>query len=457
MGEPWVPPRRIARVVPPHEELVAELAELIAIPSLSADPSHAEDLARAAGWVAARITEAGGSVEIQERSGRPLVIGDVPASTGDGAPTVLVYAHLDVQPPDPLDLWESDPWTLAERDGKLVARGVADDKAHLFMLLRATELLAAAGGLPVRVRFAIDAEEEIGGHSVIDWLEEDTGPADVALILDGGYATDTLPSFCTALRGICFFHVTVRTGERDLHSGVYGGAALAATHALMQALSGVLPGPDGRLPEPLRAGLVPPTEEEVAGWSALPDGEAELAKDGARPADPRATDEFRLRTTAEPSVTVNGFEGGSPRLQKTVLPVEAQANVSIRLAPGQSTAEIAPVFERLLREAAPEGATVDVDLWSTGEPAYVDPEAPAVRIALDAFESVLGTRPVLTRSGGSIPIAAALGARGIPAIVTGFTRPGSKLHSPNENIPVGALREGLETTIEVLRRFGSLG
>jgi acetylornithine deacetylase/succinyl-diaminopimelate desuccinylase-like protein len=443
-------------VIPPHEELVAELAELIAIPSISADPDHADDLRRAADWVAARITAADGSAEIQERNGRPLVIGDVPASTGDGAPTVLVYAHLDVQPPDPLDLWESDPWTLAESDGKLVARGVADDKGHLYMLLQATSLLAAAGDLPVRVRFAVDAEEEVGGHSVIEWLEEDTGPADVALILDSGYATHELPSFCTALRGLCYFHVTVRTGERDLHSGIYGGAALPATHALMQALSGVLPGQDGRLPEPLRAGIVSLTDEEIAGWSVLPDGPAELANDGARPADANAASEFRLRTTAEPSVTVNGIEGGSPRLQKTVLPVEAQANVSIRLAPGQSTAEIAPVFERLLREAAPEGATVDVELWSTGEPAYVDPEAPAVRLALDAFESVLGARPVLTRSGGSIPIAAALGARGVPAIVTGFTRPSSKLHSPNENIPATALREGLETTVELLRRFGSL-
>ena len=142
-----------------------------------------------------------------------------------------MYAHLDVQPPDPLELWESDPWSLVERDGKLVARGVADDKAHLFMLLKATELLAAAGELPVNVRFAIDAEEEIGGHSIVEWVEEDTGPADAALVLDGAYETETLPGFCTALRGICYFHVTVRTGERDLHSGMYGGAALTATHA----------------------------------------------------------------------------------------------------------------------------------------------------------------------------------------------------------------------------------
>ena len=161
MGEPWVPPRRIAPVLPSHDALVAELAELIAIPSVSADPAHAADLARAAEWVAGRIGAAGGEVEIAERAGRPLVLGEVPASRGD-APAVLAYAHLDVQPPDPLELWESDPWALTPRDGLLVGRGVADDKAHLFMLLKATELLAAAGELPVTVRFMIDAEEEVG-------------------------------------------------------------------------------------------------------------------------------------------------------------------------------------------------------------------------------------------------------------------------------------------------------
>ena len=362
-----------------------------------------------------------------------------------------------MQPPDPLDLWESDPWELVERNGKLVARGVADDKAHLFMLLRATELLASAGELPVNVRFAIDAEEEIGGHSVVDWVGDDTGPADVAIVLDGGYATETLPSICTALRGICYFHLTIRTGERDLHSGMFGGAALTATHALMQVLAAVLPGSNGLLPEPLRAGIVPPTEDEVAGWAALPSGSEELAAQGARPVDSSAAGDFYVRTTAEPSITVNGFDGGSPRLQKTVLPVEAQANLSIRLAPGQSPTEIAPVLERLLHEAVPEGASLDVELWSTGDPGFVDPAAPAVRIAQDAFEHVLGTRPVLTRSGGSIPVVAALVARGVPAIVTGFTRPTSQLHSPNEHIPATALRDGLATTVELLRRLEAVG
>ena len=443
-------------MLPPHDALVAELSELIAIPSVSADPAHAEDLSRAAEWVAGRIRGAGGEVEIAERAGRPLVLGEVPASR-TGAPAVLAYAHLDVQPPDPVDLWESDPWSLTQRDGLLVGRGVADDKAHLFMLLKATELLAAADELPVTVRFMIDAEEEVGGHAVCDWVEADTGPADAAVILDGGYATATLPAFCTALRGICYFHVTARTGERDLHSGMVGGAALNAVEALPRALAAVLPGPDGLLPELLRAGIIPPTDGEVAGWSVLPTGADELSGQGARPADAKAAERFHLRTTAEPSVSVNGLESGSPHLQKTVLPVEAVANVSIRLAPGQSTGAIAPVFERLLRDAAPVGTTLDVELWSTGEPAYIDPGSSVVQLGLDAFEHVLGTRPILTRSGGSIPVVATLAARGVPAVVTGFSRPTAQMHSPNENFPAPALGEGLATIVELLRRFGTLG
>jgi acetylornithine deacetylase/succinyl-diaminopimelate desuccinylase-like protein len=443
-------------VLPSHDVLVAELAELIAIPSVSADPAHAPDVRRAAEWVAERIRAAGGIAEIAERNDRPLVVGDVPAS-GDGAsPAVIAYAHLDVQPADPLELWQSDPWSLTERDGLLVGRGVADDKAHLFMLLKATELLARAGDLPVSVRFAIDAEEEVGGHSVCDWVAEDTGPAVAAIVLDGGYVTPTLPSFCTALRGVCYFHLTVSTGERDLHSGMYGGAALNALEALLQALRAVLPGPDGRLPEPLRAGVIPPTAEEIAGWTSLPGGAEELAAHGARPLDQTAAEAFYLRTTAEPSVSVNGIEGGSPTLQKTVLPVEARANVSIRLAPGQSPAEIVPVFERLLREAAPAGASLGIDLWSTGSPAYVDPDSAVVQIGLDTFEHVLGTRPLLTRSGGSIPVVATLAQRGIPAIVTGFSRPTAQMHSPNENFPAEALDDGLATIAELLQRFAAL-
>ena len=445
-------------MTPSHAELRDQLAELIAIPSVSADPAHAQDVVAAAEWVARRIRDAGGTADLLPwNGGRPLVIGEIPASgPAESAPTVLCYAHFDVQPADPLELWETPPFELAERDGWLYARGVADDKAHLFMLVEAARQLAAAGELPVNLRFALDPEEEVGGPSVGEWITADERGADAAIVFDGDTLDDGTPTFYTALRGLCYFHVTVRTGERDLHSGLFGGAALNAMHALVQTLSAVLPR-DGRVPEALRVGIVPPTAEELESWRSLRSGADALADAGAQPADPAAADEFYVRTWAEPSVDVHGLAGGSPDLVKTVLPVEARANVSIRIAPGQKVADVSAALERLLREAAPEGADVSVELVSSGEPALVSPDAPAVVLAREAFEKVLGREAVLVRVGGSIPVAERIVARGIPAVVTGLATRDANVHSPNEKLPAGYLELGVEAVRETYRRLGELG
>ncbi len=445
-------------MAPSHEELRVGLAELIAIPSVSADPAHAHDVEAAAAWVAERIRGAGGTADVVPWNGdRPLVIGEVRASEhAESAPTVLCYAHFDVQPPDPLDLWESPPFELAERDGWLYARGVADDKGHLFMLVEAARELASAGELPVNLRFAFDSEEETGGQSIVEWLAADERGGDAAFVFDGGMIERGRPIFYTALRGLCYFHVRVRTGERDLHSGVFGGAALNATHALMQTLSAVLPR-DGRVPEPLRVGSVPPSAEEMEGWQLLPPGAEKLELVGAREMDPGAADEFYVRTWAEPSVDVHGLAGGSPDLVKTVLPVEAWANVSIRIAPGQRVVEVTEAFERLLREAAPAGAEVEVELRSHAEPALVDVQAPAVSLGRDAFEQVVGTRPLLVRVGGSIPIVSVLCAKNVPVLATGLALEESNVHSPNERLPAEYLTLGVEAAREVYRRLGELG
>jgi acetylornithine deacetylase/succinyl-diaminopimelate desuccinylase-like protein len=331
------------------QALLDPLGELIAMPSISADPAHAGDVREAGEWVCERIRAAGGTAELVMWGDQPLAIGEVRASTdASSAPTVLCYGHFDVQPPDPLELWASPPFELDERDGWLYARGMADDKGQLFMLLEAARRLADAGELPVNVRFTCDGEEESGGTSIVEFLGEDDRGADAAVIFDSGMLAPGRPAFNVAVRGICYFHVSVRTGGQDLHSGVYGGAALNAMHALMQGLTGVVPR-NGRAPEPLRAGIAAPTEEELAGWASLPPGAGELAGLGATPTDEHAAEEFYLRTWAEPSVDVHGLAGGSPHLQKTVLPVQAEANVSIRLAPGQTVDSIAPVFQRLVR------------------------------------------------------------------------------------------------------------
>ena len=443
---------------PSHEELREQLAELIAIPSVSADPDHAPDVEAAADWVAKRIEGAGGTAEITRMNGgRPLVLGEIAASErAASAPTVLCYAHFDVQPPDPLDLWETPPFELAERGGWLYARGVADDKAHLFMLVESARQLAESGDLPVNLRFAFDSEEEVGGQSVGDWVAADERGADAAIVLDGDLYARDVPTFYTALRGMAYFHVNVRTGERDLHSGVYGGAALNAMHALVQTLSAVVPR-DGRVPEPLRAGIEAPAPEELESWKALTPGTELLAGVGARPTDPRAAEQFYVRTWAEPSVDVHGLAGGSPQLVKTVLPVEAWANVSIRLAPGQTVGEIASEFERLLREAAPEGAEVEIELQSQGEPALVPPDAAAITLAREAFEHVLGNESVLVRVGGSIPVAERIVAKGIPAIITGVATKDANAHSPNEKFPAEYLERGVEAITETYRRLGELG
>jgi len=443
--------------LPSHEELVAELAELIAIPSVSADPEHQEDVAAAAAWVAERIRRAGGTAEVIPGGDRPLVVGEIHASTKpESAPTILCYGHFDVQPPDPVELWESPPFELVERDGWLFARGIADDKGQLYMLLKAAELLAAEGSLPVNLRFACDGEEEVGGHSIVEWIEQDERGADAAVVFDGAMVERDLPAFNVGVRGICYFHVTVRTGTRDLHSGIYGGASLNAMHAIVQTLSGVLPR-NGRVPEALRAGILPPSPQELEGWTSLPAGAAEIAAAGSRPADAAAGDEFYRRTWAEPSVDVHGINGGSPTLQKTVIPVEAVANVSIRLAAGQDPTVIVPTFERLLREAAPAGAEVDVELWSSAPPGLVPPDARAIELGQDAFEEVLGVRPLLVRTGGAIPLVSELAARGVPTILSGFALNESNVHSPNERIPAGYLRQGIETVAAVYRRLADLG
>jgi acetylornithine deacetylase/succinyl-diaminopimelate desuccinylase-like protein len=432
-----------------------ELAELLRIPSISADPLHAGDVMKAGRWVCDFVTDAGGTCELVDWNGQPLAIGELKASTGGDAPTVLCYGHFDVQPPDPVELWDSPPFEPEIRGEYLYGRGTVDDKGLLFMLLSGARELARDGRLPVNVRFCCDGEEESGGHSIVEFIERDERGADAAVIFDSGMVRRDVPAFNIATRGIAYFHVVVRTGKRDLHSGMYGGAALNAAHALMQALDALI-SHDGTLAEPLRQGIAEPTAAELESWAALPPGADELAEAGARPKDPAAAEDFYLRTFAEPAVDVNGIVSGSPHLQKTVLPVEATANVSIRLAPGQNADVIAGEVKRLLEDAAPEGADVSVEHLSSAEPGLVQPDAKAIQLGLDAFERALGTRPLLIRSGGTLPIVPALVAKGIPVVITGFGLPDSQIHSPNERLLVDYVPLGIAAARELFLAYASL-
>lgn len=434
-----------------------ELSELLRIPSVSADPAHQADVEQAAEWVADKIRRSGGEAELVPYGKRPLVVGEIRASNGAGdAPTILCYGHFDVQPPAPLDLWQSDPFEATIRDEWLYARGIADDKGQLWMLLHAAGLLAADGALPVNIRVVSDGEEEVGGQSIVQFLEQDERGADACVIFDGGMESRDLPALSIATRGLAAFNLRVRSGERDLHSGMYGNAAQNAIHALLATLGGILPR-GGRVPDALRVGIAPVTDEERKGWELQPAGADVLRDAGAVPYDPDAADEFYLRTTAETSVEVNGILGGKPGLKNTTVVSEAQANFTVRLAPGQDPKVVVPEVERLLHEAAPAGVTIEVEeLEGSTRPGLVAADAPVIKIAQDAFESAFGIRPILTRSGGTLPIMPALADKGIPTILTGFALPESNVHSPNERMLVEFFPRGVATIKELYTRLGDL-
>ncbi len=434
-----------------------ELRSLLRIPSVSADPGHKGDVVEAAEWVADKVRRSGGKAELVPYGERPMVVGEIRASNGvEDAPTILCYGHFDVQPPAPLELWESDPFEATIRDEWLYARGVADDKGQLWMLLHAAGLLAADGALPINIRLVSDGEEEVGGQSIVEFLRQDERGADACVIFDGGMESRVQPAISVATRGLAAFNLRVKTGRRDLHSGMYGNAAMNAIHALQQVLGGILPC-DGRVPEALRVGIAPVTDEERAGWEKQPPGAEVLREAGAVPYDERAADEFYLRTTAETSVEVNGILGGKPGLKNTTVISEAQANFTVRLAPGQTPTAVAPEVERLLHEAAPDGATIEVEeLPGSTRPGLVAAGAPVIKIAQDAFEHAFGIRPILTRSGGTLPIMPALADKGIPTILTGFALPESNVHSPNERMLVEFFPRGVATIKELYTRLGDL-
>ena len=419
---------------------LAELSAFLRIPSISADPARAADVRAAADWLVDLIRAQGGEARIVERAGRPLVDALVRANrTGSGqGPPILCYGHFDVQPPGPAELWETDPFSPQVRDGWLYARGVADDKGQLWALLRGALDLRGAGSLPVDVRFCLDCEEEVGGTAIVDYLEETAGEVRACVIFDTAMLDVETPVLTIATRGTVYLHVEVRTGERDLHSGVYGGAALNALHVLVIALGRVM-AHDGRVPEPLRANVSEPDREEIRAWQALPLGQDLLAAQGAVPADDDAAREFYLRTWALPSLDVNGIEGGSPVLQKTIVPSSARANLSVRLAPGQTVESIAPVVEELLQRELPAGAQLDVQLIASCDPGLTAPDSRAVELAAGAIERATGKRPLVLRSGGSLPLMPLLERLGIPAVVSGFDVPDGNIHAPNERMLVGHL------------------
>jgi acetylornithine deacetylase/succinyl-diaminopimelate desuccinylase-like protein len=433
-------------------DLLDQLVEWLRIPSISTGGGDPADLRRAAEWAAEHVERAGGSAElVQIGDGNPLVVGDLRAARAD-APTVLIYGHYDVQGPGDLSAWTSPPFEPEIRHGRLYARGAGDDKGNFWPLLAAACSLATAGELPVNVRVVVEGEEEAGSESIAEWIRADERGADAAIVFDSGMVDAQTPAITVGLRGLVMAHIEVRTGIRDLHSGIYGGSVLSALHVLHHMLAQVVPGPDGTLRDELLAGVLPPAEAERISWERLPPGEQVLSEVGGRPAYPGAAAEYYERNGAWPSLDVNEVVGGEPR---TVVPAVVRATVSLRLAPGQRAAEMGPVLERLLRDAAPADADVKIALH-LADPSLFEPDLPALVLAAQALERATGTPPALIRTGGSIPVVAEFAARRIPTIVSGFTLPDDAFHAPDESFLVANLELGERAGRELLRALAAL-
>ncbi len=437
------------------DSLLEELYTWLRIPSVSSGDGEAADLERAARFVCDRIEEAGGTASLVPTAGNPLAVGEL-RSFRDDAPTVLIYGHYDVQSVAPREEWHSHPFEPEVRDGRIYARGASDDKGNFLPLLHVACRLALAGELPVHVRVLVEGEEEVGGHHALDWLEADERGADCAIVFDAGMEDEDTPALTLGVRGIMQLAVDVRTAPRNLHSGMYGGAALNASHALIQALSPLLPNADGLLRDELRAGRSEPTGDERASWSQLEHGSAVLDEVGATPLSESSTNDFYVRNWSEPSFDVNGIAAGDAQHPRTILLGAARAMISIRLAPGQDAVQIRDTAERLIREATPEGAELTITRHGLGRPAMFDPSLPALKLARAAIHRATGTDPVLVRSGGSIPILATLADRGIPTILSGFSLPGDDLHAPNESYRLASLYLGEDAAARLYAALSEL-
>jgi acetylornithine deacetylase/succinyl-diaminopimelate desuccinylase-like protein len=433
------------------QRLLDDLLEWLRIPSISTGGGDPADLERAAAWVVQRVSAAGGEARVVATDGNPLAVGELRAARED-APTVLIYGHYDVQSVGDLAAWTTPPFAPDVRNGRVYARGASDDKGNFLPLLHVACAQAAAGALPVNVRVLVEGEEETGGEAVADWVRADERGADCAIVFDSGMVDEHTPAITIGLRGMVMLHLQVRTGERDLHSGVYGGSALNALHALHMMLSAVVPGPDGRLRDELRAGITAPAQAERDAWTLLPPGDELLAAVGARPAYPGAGAEYYERNGADASLEVNAIHAGEHR---TVVPAVAHASVSQRLAPGQHAREAFATLERLLREAMPAGAEMELSA-ELAEPALFPPDNPAVALAAQALERAVGAPAAFIRTGGSIPVVAEFAARDIPAVVSGFGLEDDAYHAPDESFRLVALDQGAAAANELYRALAAL-
>jgi acetylornithine deacetylase/succinyl-diaminopimelate desuccinylase-like protein len=440
--------------------LLDELKTFLRIPSVSTLPEHVPDVRRAAQFVADSMKTAGlENIEIISTAKHPLVYADW--LHAPGKPTVLCYGHYDVQPPDPLDEWISPPFEPVVRDGNLYARGSADDKGQMYMHIKAVEaLLSTTKTLPVNLKFLIEGEEEVGGESVAKFVAENPAKlkADVALVSDTELFAEGLPTLCIGLRGLIYTEIEARGPARDLHSGMYGGAAPNAVFGLIELLS-KLKDANGRIQIPgMYDDVEPPTPAEKRSWEHLPFDEKDFLKNEVGSTQLTGEPGYSVmeRTWARPTLEVHGIAGGFTGAgAKTVIPARATAKVSMRMVPKQNPEKIIAAYKKFVADNTPAGIQTEVRVLSWGPAIMVNPDHPAIHVAASAFRDMLGKETVFIRSGGSIPIVGDFAKHlGIPTILMGFGLPDDGLHSPNEKYKVANYYAGIMTIAHFFEQYG---
>jgi acetylornithine deacetylase/succinyl-diaminopimelate desuccinylase-like protein len=444
-----------------QDRFLDELKTFLTIPSISTLPEHRGDIGRAAQFVADNLAKAGmENVEIVATARHPLVYADW--MHAPGKPTVLCYGHYDVQPPDPLDQWITPPFEPTVRDGNIYARGSADDKGQMYMHIKAVETLRAVNGtLPVNVKFLIEGEEESGGESIAQYVAANPEKlkADVALVSDTALYAPGTPTLCIGLRGLIYMEAEATGPMRDLHSGLYGGAAPNAVFGLIELLSKTK-NASGTIRIPgMYDDVEPPAAAEKESWQRLPFREKDFLKKEVGSSKLTGESKYSVleRVWARPTLEVHGIAGGFTAAgSKTVIPAKATAKVSIRLVPKQDPAKIIAAFRKFVEKNTPKGIRTEVRVLGASPAVMVNPDHPAIQVAAKAFAEILEKPTVFIRSGGSIPIVGDFATHlKIPTILMGFGLPDDGLHSPNEKYKLDNYYKGIMTIAHFMDEYGS--
>ncbi len=444
-----------------QQRFLNELKDLLRIPSISTLDEHKSDVQKAADFVAAELRRIGlENVESIPTKGHPLVYAEW--LHAPGKPTVLMYAHYDVQPPDPLNEWISPPFEPAERNQNVYARGAVDDKGQLWMEVKALESLIQSGGgkLPINVKVLFEGEEEVGGESITEYvLKQKTKlKADFALVCDTELFAPNLPTLCVGLRGLVYTEIEAVGPKTDLHSGVYGGAAPNPLFALIEIISQLKDAKGKILIPGFYQGVKAPSKAELKTWKRLPFKEERYRKTevGSTVLTGEPGYSVLYRTWARPTLEVHGIPGGfTAPGAKTVIPARAAAKVSMRLVPNQNADDVLNKFKKFVKKLTPKGIQTSIKVWSKGPACVVGTDNPYIQAATEALHDVFKKDTVFIRSGGSIPIVTDFqDVLKIPSVMMGFGLPDDNLHAPNEKFHIPNFYRGIESICVFFEKLG---